>query len=78
MLSSFIIKRGRKMKFSDAMIFYGYSMSKIARALNVTRHTISRWRDDGQIPLNRQCELEVITNGALKADVNNKRSDCST
>lgn len=39
----------------------------IAQALGVHKTTVSNWGDE--IPLGRQAELELRTNGKLKADL---------
>jgi len=53
------------MKKSDA-IQYFKSASKVARALGLTRMSVSRWGEE--VPPRRAFEIERITNGALKAD----------
>lgn len=55
------------MKFSDIMIYYNYNMTNVARALGITKQYVSSWKKSGIIPFSKQCELEVITNGDLKA-----------
>lgn len=55
------------MKFSEIMIYYDYNMSNIARALGISRQVVSRWHRNGKIPYKNQCEIEVLTKGALKA-----------
>lgn len=54
------------MNYSDLINFFG-SQSKAARALNVKPPSVHQWKDDG-IPETRQYQIEVLTNGALKAD----------
>ena len=44
---------------------YG-SIAKAAQAIGVHRQAVYRWKDG--IPFPRQCEFEVLTQGALKAD----------
>ena len=41
------------------------SASKLARALGITRGAVTNWGDT--VPPSRQWELEVLTQGALKA-----------
>lgn len=55
------------MKFSEVMIFYDYNMSKIAKALDTSRQYVSLWKKEDKIPYPKQCELQIITNGKLKA-----------
>lgn len=43
------------------------SASKAATALNMHRQRVSRWKEG--IPLEVQLEIEVSTEGALKADI---------
>jgi transcriptional repressor of cell division inhibition gene dicB len=50
---------------TDAIKFFG-SSSNLAKALGVTKQAVSRWPDD--IPDGRQFQIEVITDGKLKAD----------
>lgn len=54
------------METNEAIKFFG-SKSRIARALNLSRVAITRWR--GKVPKGRALELEKITNGALKCDL---------
>ncbi|MBB20218.1 MAG: Cro/Cl family transcriptional regulator [Rickettsiales bacterium] len=42
------------------------SASNVARALQVTRQSVSSWPDE--IPLLRQMQIEKLTGGKLKAD----------
>ncbi len=56
------------MKFSEAMIYYDYKMTNIARVLGLTKQTLLNWKRLDAIPYERQCQLEIATNGALKAD----------
>lgn len=55
------------LKFSEVMIYYDYKKSNIARALGVARQVIYYWSLSNKIPYPRQCEIEILTNGALKA-----------
>lgn len=56
------------MKFSDVMIHYNYNMANISRALGISRQAIERWRDKNKVPYPRQCEIEILTEGDLKAN----------
>ena len=56
------------MKFNEVMIYYDYNMAKIARALGVTQQFVSTWKKKDAIPIERQCQLEVITDRALRAN----------
>jgi hypothetical protein len=42
------------------------TQAALARALGIGRASVHAWGDD--IPLDRQCQIEIITRGALKAD----------
>tara|TARA_R110000796_G_C14559564_1_gene434673 strand:- start:3110 stop:3277 length:168 start_codon:yes stop_codon:yes gene_type:complete len=53
------------MKTEDAINYYG-SIKKLADALDIWPHNISRWGKF--VPIARAYELEVKTNGALKAE----------
>lgn len=55
------------MKLSEVMIYYDYNMSAIARALDVSRQYVSLWKKNDKIPFSKQCELQVITAGKLRA-----------
>jgi hypothetical protein len=52
------------MKTQEAIDHYG-SIKNLALALDIWPHNISRWGDCP--PMSRQFELEVKTNGQLKA-----------
>jgi hypothetical protein len=55
------------MTIHDALCFYDHSQVNIARALGVAEMTICNWKKKKHIPFQWQCQLEVITKGALKA-----------
>ena len=57
--------RGNKMTTMEAIQHFG-GKKALARALDVWPHAIGRWGE--RPPMARQFELEVITNGELKAD----------
>ena len=56
------------MKFCEVMIYYDYNMSAIARALETSRQYVALWHKNDKIPYPKQCELEVLTKGELKAN----------
>jgi DNA-binding transcriptional regulator Cro len=56
------------MKFSDVMIHFDYKMFKIAAAVGVSRNSVSTWKKLNHIPYTRQCQLEIVTKGVLKAE----------
>lgn len=55
------------MKISEVLIYYDYNMSAIARALGTSRQYVSYWKKNDKIPFSKQCELQVITDGKLRA-----------
>lgn len=55
------------MKFSEVMSHYDYKKSNIAKALGVSRQLVFNWHKKDKIPFSKQCELEILTKGALKA-----------
>lgn len=56
------------MKTNEAIEFYG-GVKELAATLNVWPQVIYSWGDEP--PMARQYELEVKTNGKLKASLNN-------
>lgn len=56
------------MTLDDAVTYYGHNYSNVARALEMTKQQISIWKKKGVIPYHYQCQLQIITDGALKAD----------
>ena len=55
------------MTIEEAIRFFG-SGSAVAKALQVTRATVSRWKVSGYIPPGQQLFLEKISDGKLKAE----------
>lgn len=55
------------MKIEEAINYYG-SSSGLAKALEVTRACVSRWKSIGYIPTAQQFFLERLTHGKLMAD----------
>jgi len=58
------------MTFNEAKEFYGKQI-KIGQVLNLSKSSISLYKDRGGIPFDHQCVIEESTNGKLKA----KRED---
>lgn len=56
------------MRFRDVMAFYDYKMNKILQDLHVGRLTLLEWKKKDTIPFEKQCVLEVKSNGVLKAN----------
>ncbi|ANO90442.1 TPA: Cro/CI family transcriptional regulator [Escherichia coli] len=55
------------MKTQDAVAFFG-TKAKVARALDVSQVAVTRW--GAIVPKGRALELEKLTDGALKCDLN--------
>lgn len=55
------------MKFSEVMAFYDYKMINIVRAVKVARDTVKSWKEKEKIPFDKQCVIEVLSEGKLKA-----------
>jgi hypothetical protein len=53
------------MKTQDAIDLFGSKVA-IAEALGISKQAVTEWGDD--VPLGRQYQLQVVTNGALIAD----------
>jgi transcriptional repressor of cell division inhibition gene dicB len=51
---------------TDDAVSHFKSGAALARALGIHRSAIGQWGADP--PIDRQCQIEVITGGALKAD----------
>ena len=48
--------------------FFG-TQTAAAKALGIEQPTISGWVTDGEIPIIRQYQIELATNGALRASL---------
>lgn len=55
------------MKTQEAIDYYG-GVKELAAVLNIWPHVIYRWGDSP--PISRQYEIQVKTNGVLKAQTN--------
>lgn len=53
------------MNTSQAVAHFG-GVKKLADALGIGRAAVYQWGDEP--PIDRQCQIEVMTSGALKAD----------
>ena len=51
--------------FTDAVRFFG-TQKKLAEACGVTTPAVALWKRDG-IPVTRMYQIEILTNGAIKA-----------
>jgi hypothetical protein len=54
------------MKYKDLIKHFG-TEADAARAINENRQTVNRWKR--LIPIDKQINIEVITQGELKADL---------
>lgn len=55
------------MTLDDAITYYGHNKAALARALGITTMALWRWEKKKKIPYEYQCQLQVMTNGTLKA-----------
>lgn len=53
----------------DDLISHYKTESDAARAIDVPRQTVHRWKKVGAVPLEQQVKYEVATNGELRADL---------
>jgi DNA-binding transcriptional regulator YdaS (Cro superfamily) len=53
------------MKTQDAIRYFG-SQAALARALGIGRASVNAWGES--MPIDRQCQVEVLTDGKLRAD----------
>lgn len=56
------------MKPNDALHHFG-SVSAIASVCGCEQPSVSEWFSRGKIPDGRQYQIQIATNGALKADL---------
>lgn len=49
----------------------------IAEALNISPQAVQQWFDKGAIPIGRQFQLQVVTNGLLKVDPMPEAASCA-
>lgn len=53
----------------DDLISHYKTESDAARAIDVPRQTVHRWKKAGVVPLEQQVKYEVASNGNLRADL---------
>jgi DNA-binding transcriptional regulator YdaS (Cro superfamily) len=59
----------------QAIKFFG-TQAELARVLGVKQPSIAEWKEAGEIPEARQYQIELATNGELRADKPaNRKSD---
>lgn len=51
---------------NDLLEYYG-TKAEIARAIGVKQPSITEWFNGGEVPEDRQYQIELATNGALRA-----------
>jgi DNA invertase Pin-like site-specific DNA recombinase len=56
------------MTINEVLTYFEHRQSKVARALNVHKQTVWLWCKAKKIPYDKQCILEVMTKGELKAN----------
>lgn len=54
------------MTYQDVIKHFG-SQSKAARAIGIKPPSVCLWQKNG-IPFERQCHIQLLTNGALRAE----------
>lgn len=52
----------------EQLIEHFDGIAPAARALKVSPPSVSQWVESGRIPIDRQCQIEIVTGGALRAD----------
>lgn len=57
------------MTIDELLDYFGNRQVNIARAMGVTKATINKWYKNKQIPEIRQYQIELLTKGKLKADI---------
>lgn len=57
------------MKFAEVMAHYDYKMINLVKALKVARQTVANWKMRDAIPFDKQCQLQVMTENKLIADM---------
>jgi hypothetical protein len=58
------------MTIDEVLTYFGHKQANVARALGVCRNSICLWYKQKHIPYARQCQLELLTQGKLKANKN--------
>ena len=54
---------------TEELINHFGTQQKAARAIGISQPSVAGWIKAGRIPLPRQYQIQVITGGALKADL---------
>lgn len=61
------------MKFCEAFGHFNYKSEAMKSALGISLTTLYRWRSDNAIPYDKQCLLQILTNGELVASLEHIR-----
>ena len=51
----------------DVVAWFGGEQVVLAKKLGVTKAAVSYWVSEGKIPANRAIQIEMLTEGAIKA-----------
>ena len=54
------------MTFQEVLEHFG-TKRKIATVLGITIQAVQQWADTGKVPLGRQFQIELVTEGKLQA-----------
>lgn len=60
----------------DAIKHFG-TQTLLAKALGLGQSTVAEWVGNGAIPLTRQYQIQIATDGALQADVPALRTEAA-
>lgn len=55
------------MTIDEVLSFYRHKQSNVAAALGISRAAVSSWYRNDSIPYGKQCLLQTLTKGKLKA-----------
>ena len=58
----------RNMKVEDIVPEHFRSFDDLASALHITKSAVSQWKKNGAIPFDRQCQIQVVTDGRVLAN----------
>lgn len=57
------------MNIDEVITYYRHNLHNVSRALGISAMSVCKWRKNGQIPIPYQCMLELVSNGKLKANL---------
>ncbi|HEY2811782.1 MAG TPA: Cro/CI family transcriptional regulator [Rhabdochlamydiaceae bacterium] len=55
------------MTIDEVLTYFGHRQTNVARALGINKQTVHSWWMERKIPYDKQCVIQVHTDGALKA-----------